>query len=55
MASMLVEVLKVDMDGQGFSCLEAAIGRHGVQVMRELNPDGGDLMIGVDIPPDLVA
>jgi len=33
MASMLVEVLKVDMDGQGFSCLEAAIGSHGVQVM----------------------
>ncbi len=33
MASMLVEVLKVDMDGQGFSCLEAAIGRHEVQVM----------------------
>jgi mevalonate kinase len=33
MASMLVEVLKVDMDGQGFSCLEAAIDRHGMQVM----------------------
>lgn len=52
---MLVEVLKVDMDGQGFSCLEAAIGRHGVQGLWELIPDGGDLMIGVNIPPDLVA
>jgi len=42
MSSTYVEVVKVDLEGQGFSCFEAAIGGHGVQVRQELNPDGGD-------------
>jgi hypothetical protein len=33
MASNFVEVVKVELEGQGFSCLEAAIGGHGMQVM----------------------
>jgi hypothetical protein len=33
MASNFVGVVKVELEGQGFSCLEAAIGGHGMQVM----------------------
>lgn len=55
MSSTYVEVVKVDLEGQGFSCFEAAIGGHGVQVRQELNPDGGDEWSEFGIPPYLVA
>lgn len=37
--SASVELVKVDLEGKGFSCFEAVIGGHGVQVSCRTQSD----------------